>query len=986
NGACLSSSRSLSAPPHELPGRTGELVDPRGVPVLAASSHLRSVPWVVVAQMDRQDALEEYRRSLEWMLALLVALLGMGWALWRSSQHLLWMEVSRSDARLGYLIDRAAADPILFLDENLNVRDCNERFLEVYRVPLERLPELNFQDIHPGDSTDHLEEARTSGVSIFEAEHLRLDGTALPVELNIRYLIWDGRPTFLCMVRDLTLRRQAEQRAARHHRTLTLLYRIRAILARGVEPVPMLQEAVQTLVEGGLFSNACVLQRGEAGLTPIASTCPVGECCAQREVVQTTVKELRTVCQGLLAASPIYRAGALYGALTVTGSQPAVLDEETLSLIEGLAQDLGHALALLESRRELVEKEQRLAMALRIGQMGSWMLDVETGAVWMSESTLDIVGNPVHPPADLKGSLGFVHSDDLAEVTARLEGCIRRGEAHEMECRVVWRDGRERQALVRMEPVFDAQGRVVKVVGISQDVTERRRAEHEARMLSHAVARSTVSIVVADPTGRIEYVNPHFTECTGYALEECKGLDAAGLLSPSCLPQVQHEIQAALRAGREWAGEVRTRRKDGSEFWERVVIAPVLAPDGRVTRAISWAQDITEQKRLDEALEEARQQLVQAQKLEAVGRLAGGVAHDFNNLLTVITGNCELLRGQTADPEVVELLGEALGAARRGAALTRQLLAFSRQQPQEPVRVELNHALSGFAPILGRLIGEDVQLVLDLSPHEIPVEIEPTRLEQIVMNLAVNARDAMPDGGRLTIRTHPRTCEEPSDCGSCQLPPGCYAVMEVADSGMGMDEATQARLFEPFFTTKPPGQGTGLGLSTVYGIVRQLGGAIAVQSHPGEGTRFTILLPQKGAPTVEVPPTAAVDPPRSSGQRILLVEDLPDLRRLFSRLLGRKGYQVTAVESAEAALEARETSAPFDLLVTDVTLPGVSGRILAARLQERDPGLRVLLMSGYSQETLPREYPFLPKPFTPDLLCQRVAEVLAEERAPVPVN
>jgi CheY-like chemotaxis protein len=372
--------------------------------------------------------------------------------------------------------------------------------------------------------------------------------------------------------------------------------------------------------------------------------------------------------------------------------------------------------------------------------------------------------------------------------------------------------------------------------------------------------------------------------------------------------------------------------------------------------------------------------------MEAVGRLAGGVAHDFNNLLTVIASGTELLLQSLRDPAEREYAEMIRQAGERGAGLTRQLLAFSRRQVLRPEVLDLNALLTDLQRLLRRLIGEDIEQVTDLSPEAGRVRADRTQLEQVVMNLAVNARDAMPQGGRLTLRTHNANVSDqttPLPRARGWVPPGDYTVLEVRDTGLGMTEEVKAHLFEPFFTTKEQGKGTGLGLATVYGVVRQTGGHIVVESEPGQGTAFRIYLPRTDLPTASAAPAREAGALQARQETVLLVEDEEAVRAMVRRILQAKGYTVLEACDGEEALQVSTRFAGgIDLMLTDVVMPRTDGLQLAGRLRELRPATRVLYMSGYPDDALVRQAvtasgkAFLQKPFSPGALAERVREVL----------
>jgi PAS domain S-box-containing protein len=525
-------------------------------------------------------------------------------------------------------------------------------------------------------------------------------------------------------------------------------------------------------------------------------------------------------------------------------------------------------------------------------------------------------------------------------------------------------------------------GRPARLV-IALDVTERRAAEERLRKLSRVVEQSPASIVITDASGAIEYVNPRFSEVSGYSAEEVLGKNPRILKSGETPQEVYEDLWRTIRAGGVWAGDLLNRKKDGTLFWEQAQIGPVLDARGEVTHYVAIKEDITDRKRAETALQETQRQLLQSQKVEAIGRLAGGVAHDFNNLLGVISGYGEMLarRLPATDPGRRHL-DQILRAAERAAGLTRQLLAFSRRQVLQPRVVDLNALVADTEAMLRRLIGEDVELSVRADPELASVRVDPGQIEQVVMNLAVNARDAMPRGGRLSIETANVVLDERYARSHEAVKPGRYVMLAISDTGVGMDAATQARIFEPFFTTKP-GSGTGLGLATVYGIVKQSGGYIWVYSEPGRGTTFRIYFPR----VEELPEAAAAPAPAESPgghETVLLVEDQEALRGVVRESLEGLGYRVLEAPDGKGALElAAAAREPIHLLLTDVIMPRMSGVELAERLRARHEGLRVVFMSGYTDDVVTRSGllaqrgRLLQKPFTTPVLARTLREALA---------
>lgn len=514
------------------------------------------------------------------------------------------------------------------------------------------------------------------------------------------------------------------------------------------------------------------------------------------------------------------------------------------------------------------------------------------------------------------------------------------------------------------------------------DVTEQRRAMDIVRLQGAALESSANAIMIVDREGVITWVNSAFTTLTGYSREEVLGKSPNILKSGRHPPNFYKQLWDTILSGQLWRGEVINRRKDGSLYLEELIITPVLDAQGRPSHFVAIKQDITERRSL-------QQRLMEAQKMETIGRLAGGIAHDFNNILQAITGFSHLLL-ESMDPrdplraDVIEIDK----AARRAAELTRQLLAFGRRQMLEPRAVDINALVEGTRKMLQRLIGEDIELEVRLEPNLDPVRVDPGQIEQVLVNLTLNARDAMPSGGRLTISTVGIVLLKEDALMMPEKRHGRFVVLDVTDTGVGMTPEVRERIFEPFFTTKGPGRGTGLGLSVVYGIIQQHEGMIHVYSEPGQGTTFRIYLPVCGdGSAVE---TSALEDrqrltalPRGRNEKILVVEDEAGIREFVSNALQQYGYQpILAGRADEAEKLFDENDGSLSLLFTDVVLPDRTGLELAESLRRKKSELRVLLTSGYTDDKsrwpLIRErgYPFLQKPYPLQTLLHTIRQTL----------
>jgi PAS domain S-box-containing protein len=504
----------------------------------------------------------------------------------------------------------------------------------------------------------------------------------------------------------------------------------------------------------------------------------------------------------------------------------------------------------------------------------------------------------------------------------------------------------------------------------------RRRLRTTSQELERFVEAIPDVIYVVDRDGRLSLWNQRLEIATGRGPEDLRGQRLADLVAE----EDRDAFRAALDSGLQdtpFEVEGRLRGADGTLTPYQWTGAGLTDESGQVSGLTGVGRDVTERKRAEEVGRQRESAMRQLQKIEAIGRLAGGVAHDFNNVLTVVIGRCQLLlsRYEPGDP-VHESLEQIESTAQHAASLTRQLLAFSRNQASERQPLDLNAIVTNVSEMLRRVIGENIELTVALEPKLHLVLAEPSQIEQVIVNFAVNARDAMPSGGHLTIATRNVALDAAFAAIHPAAAAGSYILLEVRDTGTGMDDETRQRVFEPFFTTKEPGKGCGLGLSTVYGIVKQHGGFVAVESTLCRGTAFRVYLPKLAA-AVEAPPAdAARAPCRGGEETILLVEDEQAVRGLVHEILSRLGYRVlAAADGAQALALSQRFPDPIHLLITDVVMPGMDGRELAERILLARPDTKTLFMSGYAEPPICDDV-LLPKPITPDALGRKVAAVL----------
>ncbi len=540
--------------------------------------------------------------------------------------------------------------------------------------------------------------------------------------------------------------------------------------------------------------------------------------------------------------------------------------------------------------------------------------------------------------------------------------------------------------------IRDSEGKVLFHEGILRDVTERKLAEEkliESEKRYRFVAESMPEQVwTADAGGLVDYVNRRNIDYFHFPTESLPDAEWFNLIHPDDMEKTAEKWNHSLETGDDYEIEFRLKRWDGAYRWHLCRANAMRNQQGEIIKWFGTNTDIEDLKKAEERLHESETKLQQSQKLESVGRLAGGIAHDFNNMLTAINGYSDLtLRRLAGDDPLRANILEIRKAGERSAQLTQQLLAFSRRQVLKPEVIDLNEVIVDTSNMLQRLIGEDIQLITVLDPKLGRVKADPGQISQVIMNLAVNARDAMPDGGNLTIKTVDVEIDHDFEKRHIPAAPESYVMLEVSDTGTGMNPAIQKQIFEPFFTTKEVGKGTGLGLATVYGIVKQSGGHIQVRSEVEKGAVFGIYLPRiENKPEIDETRNSPGQS-RPAGEKILLVEDEDMVRSLTVRILTESGYVVTAARNGVEALRiCAEEDCGFDLLVTDVVMPQMGGRELAVRLSETLPGLKVLFTSGYTDDEVFREgiteigTNFIQKPFAPDELVKKVGDILGVDK------
>jgi PAS domain S-box-containing protein len=690
--------------------------------------------------------------------------------------------------------------------------------------------------------------------------------------------------------------------------------------------------------------------------------------------------------------SSIFQRATAQPIMQLAGVARMVSREKKYSVRATATESQDEIAVLIEAFNEMLDQIQkrdtalhqaheRLNLSLKSSGVGTWSWDLSEETVVWDDFIYPLfgldTGAHLHRYEDL---LNLIHPKDRDRVRKAGVDAATLDAPYDIEFRVIWPDSSLHTLSARGKVFHDESNRAIRVAGVCWDVSERKQAEEERQKFVSLVEQTDDFVGMMGLDGTITFINRAGCRLVGLEAQKAVGTAFADLHPEDAWSGLSNEIlPSILRGDGNWVGEARLRHIATRRPIDVLMnIFPVNDPEtGQLLCFAAIMRDITERKRLEE-------QLLQAQKLDSIGQLAGGVAHDFNNLLTIISGYSELILGR-CDPDdpVCEPVEQISRAAARAAALTRQLLAFGSRQASEQKDIVLNDVVSNVEKMLRRLIGEDVDLALSLEAENGIVRADPGQIEQVIVNLVINARDAMPGGGKLLIETSNLYIDEESAQWRLAVTPGHYVMLAVSDNGVGMTGEVRSRIFEPFFTTKERGKGTGLGLSTVYGIVQQSRGSISVQSEPGQGTTFRLLFPALQSGRQEFPGEAA-GIPSFGNETILLTEDEAGVRGYVRHILERHGYHVVEASNGLEAMDVvHRYPGPIHLLLTDVVMPEVGGVELAGQFSSVYPGVPILYMSGYNDRLwMESEAPvnYIRKPFASATLLTQIRELLDARR------
>jgi PAS domain S-box-containing protein len=880
----------------------------------------------------------------------------------------------RSEEQYRMLFETNPNPMWIFDIETLRFLAVNETALETYGYTREEFLSLRSVDIRPVDDVErHLASIReaqsTRGIAkagVFR--HNRKDGTLLHVEITAQPLEFEGRPAQVVLAVDVTERIEAEEA-------------LRESEGRYRELVENASELIATVDVDSRFTSVNAAFAKSLGYT-------------REELLGKRLRDLVPPEQHERLEAARFSKYEGDGAPTtyehdfIGKDGRRVTVEVATQVVHEAGRPVGvQAICRDITGRSVAERALRAAEArYRMLVEGLPLVTFVHAAggnepvTYISPQVERLLGYPQEDwltRADLFWEL--MHPEDadrLREATASHDS-FNRFRMRAKDGREVWLHG-ERQV------VRDDDGKPLYVQGFWLDVTDHHRAEtalRESQELYRLVVENARDLIgIFDAEGRFLFASPSHETVLGYEPGELIGREGSSFRHPDDPATISAVVWDPPSAVTGMPVRMRLRHREGHWVEVESFAVPILNEDGSLRAIVGSGRDLTDRLRADELAEQLRQ----AQKMEAIGRLAGGVAHDFNNLLTVIVGYWDLARIRTDVPSIHEAIEQVSMAARTASGLTQQLLAFSRQQVIQPRAIDLGALVWGTRVLVDRLVGEDVTVELSIGSNLPPISADPNQIEQVLLNLAANASEAMPDGGRVSIEARTLDLDEAAAAEVVGLEPGSYVLLSVADTGIGMDEETRSRIFEPFFTTKE--DGTGLGLATVHGIVTQSDGLIWVESAPGQGTTFTLVFPAGG----ERPQAAVVVAEESVAgdlggtQTVLVVEDEEAVRELAAEVLTGHGYTVLAAATGEDALAlVAERTRPLDLVLSDVMLPGMKGPTLVEELRKLHPEARTIFISGYapaliSERGVQADVPFLPKPFTATALAAKVREVLSD--------
>ncbi len=954
-----------------------EGIDYRNVKVLAVSHQVPNSPWIFIAKID-DDEVQEPIRTLAWftgsMVALLVIATGLGIGLlWQNHTGSLERERYRSELERRALethfdyLARYANDIILLIDERAHIVEANDRALAAYGYDRQELVGMEIGLIRSDEALesaeDMMDRLRLEGGLVFDTVHRRKDGSLFPVEESMRQITVDGKQFFQSIIRDVTERRQAES-ALRESEEL-----FRLISESAADLIAVLDLEGRRLYNSPSYGRLLGDPSHPQGTDSFAEIHP-----DDRERIREVFR--KTVDTGVGEPAE-FRFLLPDGSIRYIESLGSVIqdDEGKASKVVVVSRDI--------TERMVAERQLRLlAQTIASTRDCITVTDLEDNILFANDAFLRTYGYREEEILGQKASV--VRSPSLpAEAATRILPATLEGGWHG-EILNRKKNGSEFPVELWTSPVRDYSGKIVAMVGVARDITERKRIEESERKLLRAVEQTNEVILMTSSDGRITYVNPAFEKVYGYSQLEILGKKPSVLKSGKMTGEFYASFWQDLKAGKSVRTELINRTKGGRLVTIETSVSPIIDEQGGVSGFIAVQNDITEQRNTEDQKKALEHQLVHVQKMESIGTLAGGIAHDFNNILAIISGYASVIEGLIREPARFSQGVDAIRcAADRGASLVRQILTFARKTEVLFEPISANDIITELGKMIQQTFPKNIKLELHLDQTIHHVNGDRTQLHQALLNFCVNARDAMPDGGTLTISTSMMSGVDLRG-RFLEAKREQYVCISASDSGVGMDEETKSRIFEPFFTTKEKGKGTGLGLAVVYGIVRSHYGHVDFTSTLGEGTAFTLYLP---ASSLQESPLSVSEEIRAEiqggAETILLVEDEDSLRELVASLLREQGYSVLQAADGEEAVQVYAEHADHIALVfTDLGLPKLSGWQAFRKMRGIRPSVKAIVATGYLEPMLKSEIAesgvmeFLQKPYRPGEIFRKVREAI----------
>lgn len=924
--------------------------------------------------------------------------------------------LKESEMKYSTLVERSP-DGIVMIQGNsfVFVNSACARMLGYFR---EEAKDIFIPDVVAPDCKDEVLKRyhdRMAGKDVpsrYEVKLIRKDGSTFWVEMNASLIKYKGKLADLVFIRDITDRKQAEEKLRQRLIYEQLLVRVSALAVKAKNLKRFQNECIEAMGKTLGVSRVYIFEHDHEtdtmdntfewvadGVTPQkeflqnvrfedfpwwVNTLKAGKVINYSDIENIPDEGTRAIFrrQGILSilVVPLFVGDRYFGFI---GFDECKRYREWLPEDVDLLQAASRIIAGVLQRKM---EEEKLEEANRITKISpsvafTWKNSEGWPVEFVSENVRKIFGYSAQE--FISGKILYekcIHPDDLSRVAHEVEKYSKGNEKEftHKPYRIVTKNGNIKWVSDWTYIVRDKEGNITHYKGIIQDITEKKQYEAWLNLLTSVIKQTSEMVIIADRQGYVQYANPSFEKITGYSAEEITGKDFCILKYENRDSEFCRRVQATVNNKKTWVGKIENKKKDGTVYLEFATIFPILDSKGEITHYAKIARDITDEVRIQGYLQ-------QAQKMEAIGRLAGGIAHDFKNILTGIMLSTDMAIGE-ADPgsQIGEYLSDIKDASETGSNLVKQLLAFCRKQELSPVVLDVNDVIDKISGLISRLIGENIDLRTVPGTDLPPIKMDKAQLERILLNLSVNARDAMPDGGKLIFRTSLEEIDEELRREHPFFDRNRYVVLSVIDTGTGMDEETLSHIFEPFFTTKSKSKGTGLGLSTVYGIVKQSGGYIDVKSEPGKGTAFRIYFPTASyEEKPEKKKEQEIQLEEKVGKYILAVDDEKMILKLLKKVLTKAGYKVYTARTAKEALSKfNQHREDICLLLADVGLPDQKGTQLARQIKEKKPSLGVILTSGYSESDfsgdihIEEEFEFIEKPFKINEILKKINSII----------